>query len=114
MSTHVNANMSDSIKDLTAIVMAFSAARGWQQRPNEQKDLAISISMEAAELLEHFQWVKDEQIAARVAERREDIADEVSDVVIYALQLAAHCDIDLGAAIVRKMEKNAEKYPVKV
>lgn len=106
--------MSDSIKDLTAIVMAFSAARGWQQRGNEQKDLAMSISIEAAELLEHFQWVKDVELVARVAEHREEIADEVSDVVIYALQLAAHCDIDLGAAIVRKMEKNAVRYPVKV
>ena len=103
--------MSDSIKHLTDIVMTFSKVRGWQQRPNAQKDLAISVSLEAAELLEHFQWVADSDIATRVAEHRDDIADEVADVVIYALQFAAHCNIDLGDAIERKMKKNSEKYP---
>ena len=103
--------MSDSIKALTDLVMTFSKERGWQQRPDAQKDLAISVSLEAAELLEHFQWVADDDIATRVAEHRDDIADEVADVVIYALQFAAYCDIDLGAAIENKMKKNAEKYP---
>ncbi len=105
--------MSDSIKYLTDIVLEFSKARGWQQRPNQQKSLAISISLEAAELLEHFQWVADGDIATHVAEHKEGIADEVSDVVIYALQFAAHCDIDLGTAIEEKMKKNALRYPVK-
>lgn len=105
--------MSDSIKDLTDLVMTFSKVRGWQQQPNAQKDLAISVSLEAAELLEHFQWVADKDITARVAEHRDDIADEVADVVIYALQFAAHCDIDLGEAIENKMKKNALRFPVK-
>lgn len=103
--------MSDSIKELTHTIRAFTDARGWL-KTFVPKDLAMSISMEAAELLEHFQWVPEERLAQRVEERKGEISDEVADVVIYCLQFAERCGIDLGRAIEEKMAKNAVKYPL--
>ena len=104
--------MPDSIKELTARIRAFSDARGWYEKGNvDLKGIAISISLEAAELLEHFQWTSDDAIGARVEERKRELSDEVADVVIYALQFADRAGIDLGEAIEAKMRKNAEKYP---
>ncbi len=76
------------------------------------KGIAISISLEAAELLEHFQWVKDDEIDVRIESRKENIKDELADVVIYALQFAERMGIDLGEAVQAKMQKNSKKYPI--
>lgn len=104
--------MSDSIKQLTDEIRAFSDARNWYSKGRvDLKGIAISISLEAAELLEHFQWTPDEEINGRVEARKQELSDEVADVVIYALQFADRAGIDLGEAVRAKMEKNAEKYP---
>ena len=88
-------------------VLEFRDERGWGQYHNE-KDLAISISLEANELLENFQW-RDSEEAAR--ESRQNIKEEMADVLIYLLQLADKLDIDLEEEALRKLKKNALKYP---
>lgn len=105
--------MNDSIKEITSELSAFSEARGWYKDGIPMlKGIAISISLEAAELLEHFQWIKDVDVENHVDAHREEISNELADVVIYALQFAKKMDIDLADAIREKMKKNAEKYPI--
>ena len=74
--------------------------------------MAVSISIEAAELLEHFQWKNAAQCEAHVKANRETVADEVADVAIYLFELADLMDLDLGEVMLRKLRKNAAKYPV--
>ncbi|AJY74288.1 nucleotide pyrophosphohydrolase [Paenibacillus beijingensis] len=89
-------------------IIRFRDERNWKQYHNP-KDLAISISLEAAELLEHFQW-SDWQEAAQ--DKRDDIADELADVLIYCFTMADQMGFDLETIIRSKMEKNARKYPI--
>ncbi|MBI5405054.1 MAG: nucleotide pyrophosphohydrolase [Candidatus Kerfeldbacteria bacterium] len=102
--------MSD-IEELTDQIVAFSKERDWLQFHNP-KDLAESIIIEAAELLEHFQWKTKDEAIRHVKEKQVDVADELADVMIYALELAYHMKIDVRQAIEDKMKKNAVKYPV--
>ena len=74
--------------------------------------MAISISLESNELLEHFQWKNPEEVVSYVASHREDIADEMADVFTYLIQFAGAIDVDLFDTTLRKLEKSAEKYPV--
>jgi dCTP diphosphatase len=102
--------MSD-LERLTAAVLRFRDERDWKQFHNP-KDLALSLVLEAGELLEIFQW-KDAQGVAQAAQaRRDDLADELADVLAYTLLLASELGIDLAAALPAKLEKNARKYPV--
>ncbi len=99
------------IKKLTEKVLAFRDERDWKQFHNS-KDLALSLVLEAAEVLEIFQWKQDMgaiQNAAR--ERKEDLADELADVFCYTLLLANDLGIDLEQALESKIEKNGVKYP---
>ena len=100
-----------TIAELTSRINAFRDARDWRQFHNP-KDMAVSISIEAAELLEHFQWKNAAECEAHIAANREAVADEVADVAIYLFELADLLGLDLGAEMVRKLEKNAVKYPV--
>ena len=102
--------MSDLVKTVERI-RAFRDARDWMQFHNP-KNLACSLVIEAAELLEHFQWKTPEESEALVHERREEIAHEMADVAVYLLELADNLGIDLLAAIDRKMDLNEAKYPV--
>lgn len=97
------------MKDLIQKITEFRDERGWAPYHNE-KDLAISISLEANELLENFQWRDSEEA---VAESRQNIKEEMADVFIYLLQLADKMNVDLEEEAFKKMEKNALKYPVK-
>ena len=76
------------------------------------KNLAVSISIEAAELLELFQWQTGEESTRFAAENRERVSEEIADVAIYLVELADIAGIDLAKAIDAKLEKNARKYPV--
>ena len=100
--------------DLVRAVLAFRDARDWKQFHNP-KDLAISISLEAAELLEHFQWKTPAEVAAHLADprRREEVADEMADVQCLLLALGDAAGVDLHAATLRKLRKAARKYPVR-
>jgi len=101
----------DSIRDLTTRINAFRDARDWKQFHNP-KDMAVSISIESAELLEQFQWKNAEECEAHVQDNREAVADELADVAIYLFELADLLQMDLGQEMLRKLDKNAAKYPV--
>ena len=92
-------------------IQQFRDERDWKKYHNP-KDLAISISIEAAELLEHFQWKTPEQLDKKVQDDREKIGEEMADVYIYLLELSDITGIDLIDAAEKKLEKNAKKYPV--
>ncbi|BDU74167.1 nucleotide pyrophosphohydrolase [Mesoterricola silvestris] len=95
-------------KSLIDEILRFRDARNWKQFHNP-KDLAISLSIEASELLECFQWASS---AEALASRREQIAEELADVMIYAALLAEATGLDLEAITRAKLAVNAEKYPV--
>lgn len=86
----------------------FREDRNWRQYHNE-KDLAISISLEASELLELFQWRSSEEV---IGSKRERIEEELADVLIYSYMLADNLEMDIDKIIERKLEKNNQKYPV--
>jgi NTP pyrophosphatase (non-canonical NTP hydrolase) len=96
------------MKNLTQQIIQFRDERNWKQFHNP-KDLAISVNLEASELLEHFQW-SDWQSA--VEKNREGIADELADVMIYCLMMAHDMGLDPETIIRNKLVKNGEKYPV--
>jgi len=109
--------MSDretTILELRTLVERFVAERDWEQF-HSPKNLAMSLAIEAAELMEHFQWLTPEESrgAAADGDKRTAIADELADVMCYALAMANALELDLSSAVAQKMEKNAQKYPVK-
>ena len=86
----------------------FRDDRNWRQFHNE-KDLAISISLEASELLELFQWKQPEEMTTTQLER---IKEELADVLIYSYMMADNLNLDIDTMIEEKLEKNNQKYPV--
>ena len=94
------------IKDLTERMHAFVRSKGWYEpdssRPQTPRNLAISLSLEAAEILEHFQW-------REAAKDQKELASELADVALYLLQLASVSGIDLEQAILKKLEINASR-----
>jgi NTP pyrophosphatase (non-canonical NTP hydrolase) len=101
------------IKDLTKQINKFVSERDWD-RFQTPKDLAISVSLEAAELLEHFQWKNNGQSKKHVLENKEEMGEELADVAIYLFNLAERIHINLGEAITKKLAKSSKKYPVKL
>ncbi len=99
------------LDDLRARLAEFAAARDWDTFHNP-KNLAMALTAEAGELLEHFQWLTPDEAATPEPGAREEIALECADVLLYLLRLCDKLDIDLAAAARRKLELNAEKYPV--
>lgn len=102
---------SNNLQELIDQIVAFRDARNWKQFHNP-KDLAISLVLEAGEVMEHFQWKNAEEMAKHVEEHREDIADELADTIFYLLLMAHDLDIDIAEALEKKIEKNNAKYPV--
>ncbi len=103
--------MSD-IKKLTRKINKFVEDRDWKQFHNH-KDMALSLVLEAVEVLEHFQWkasIKD--INKHAKHKKTDIADELADVAIYLFELADNLGIDIAKAVEGKLKKNSAKYPV--
>ena len=103
--------MSRSIQEVTAAIKAFRDERDWMQFHNP-KDMAVALSIEAGELLEQFLWKTTEECEARTESHREAIAEEIADIGCFLFELADNLGIDLGEAILEKIQKNAEKYPV--
>ena len=99
------------MENVLAKIRKFRDDRDWKQF-HDPKSLAASISIEAAELLELFQWLSAEESARFAAQNRERVADEMADVAIYLLELADITGIDLARAIEAKLEKNEKRYPV--
>jgi len=104
--------MSD-IQDLTNKINQWVAERGWE-KAQKPKDLAISLSLEAAEVLEHFQWKNERKVSKHIKENKEELADELADVAVYLLKLADKTKINLAEAIESKLIKASKKYPVKL
>jgi dCTP diphosphatase len=107
--------MSDqttTLLELRTLVANFVAARDWQQF-HSPKNLSMSLAIEAAELMEHFQWLTIEQsrAVATQPEKLGEVADELADILCYALALANELHIDVADAVRDKMVKNERKYP---
>ncbi|HEV8604089.1 MAG TPA: nucleotide pyrophosphohydrolase [Tepidisphaeraceae bacterium] len=102
---------NDSLSALTKLVLDFRTARDWKQF-HTPKELAISLVVEAAELLEIFQWKQGEELNQAVAKRRTEIADELADCLHSILLLAHDLKIDPAEALAEKMRKMEAKYPV--
>jgi len=105
--------VSTSIEKLTSLVRSFCEARDWDQY-HGPKDLAIGVITEASELLEHFRFLSDEQALAVLQNpsHKEEIEDELADVLFFLLRFSQRFEVDLGHALIRKIGKSERKYPV--
>lgn len=103
---------STTVAQLKMLVSDFVAERNWCQF-HTPKNLAMSLAIEAAELMEHFQWLEPEESRAvgNAPTKKSAIADEIADVLAYTLAMGSELEIDLAAALRAKMQKNAIKYP---
>ncbi len=102
-----------TLKQLRDVMRRFVSQRQWTKY-HKPKNLSMSIAIEAAELMEHFQWLdhdEAEQVSAE-KELRAEIASEMADILAYLLSLANALDIDLSQTFVDKMERNEKKYPI--
>lgn len=94
------------IRELTREMNAFVTSKGWyaedSKRPQSPKNLAVSLSLETAEILEHFQWRED-------VKDKDELASELADVALYLLQLASVSGIDLEEAIINKLKINSTR-----
>lgn len=100
-----------TVAQLKQVVAEFVAQRDWRQF-HDPKNLSMSIAIEAAELMEHFQWLRSDQLdQTQSAEQLAEIRDEIADVAAFLLSMVNVLDIDLSDALERKMLKNAGKYP---
>jgi NTP pyrophosphatase (non-canonical NTP hydrolase) len=100
------------MEETIAKIRRFRDERDWRQF-HDPKSLAASVAIEAAELLELFQWLTPGEAHRQAAENRERVAEEIADVAIYLIELADVAGIDFVRALEAKLEKNALKYPAR-
>lgn len=100
-----------SLEDLQKMIRKFCDDRDWDQFHNP-KDLSISLALEAAEVMEHFQWKNEAEMSTHSKDHKDDIGEEIADVFYWVLLLSNKLDIDLVDAFQKKMAKNDAKYPV--
>ncbi len=100
-----------NIKNLTKRIIDFRDTRDWKQFHNP-KDVAISLSLEAAEVVEHFQWKNGDELKEYVKTHKEHIGEELADVLYWVLLMSHDLGIDINEALEKKMDKNEEKYAV--
>lgn len=101
-----------NLKEAMDALLKFREERNWAQF-HTPKNLSMSITIECAELMEHFQWKKDDEIAEHLKTGEfENVKDEIADIASYLLLLSHDLGIDLNRAILDKVKKNAVKYPV--
>jgi len=100
-----------TVEEILRKIKNFRDKRDWMQF-HDPKNMSISIMIEAAELLEHFQWKTSEEAIKHAAEHKEEIADEIADIATYLFELADNLKIDLMDAMEKKLAKNEQKYPV--
>jgi dCTP diphosphatase len=99
------------LEELREKLRKFAAERDWDQF-HSPKNLAMSVSIEAGELLEIFQWLTEEESRALTPEAKAAVAEEIADVLLYLVRLGDQLGIDLAAAARSKLVANAQKYPV--
>ncbi|MDE2402653.1 MAG: nucleotide pyrophosphohydrolase [Burkholderiales bacterium] len=103
--------MSDPIQELAQGLERFALERDWKQF-HSPKNLASALAVEASELLEHFQWLTEDQSRHLTPVKKQAVAHEMADVLLYLVQLSSALGIDLMKAAQAKMAINAQKYPV--
>lgn len=103
-------DQSTSVAELRKIVAQFVREREWEQF-HTPKNLSMSIAIEAAELMEHFQWISGKESATLTTEQKVEVSEELADVICYAMALSNSLDIDVSSAVIRKMALNRKKYP---
>ena len=111
MSNEKDASEFDPLLDLREQLRRFAAERDWDQF-HSPKNLATALSVEAAELLEHFQWLSEDGSKNLAEEKLEKVREELADVFLYLLRLADKLDVDLLDSAARKIKMNAQKYPI--
>jgi NTP pyrophosphatase (non-canonical NTP hydrolase) len=99
------------LKNLTKRIIAFRDARDWKQFHNP-KDVALSLVLEAGEVMEHFQWKSKKEMDKYVVDSKEDISEELADVLYWVLLMSYDLNIDILKALENKIKKNEAKYPV--
>jgi NTP pyrophosphatase (non-canonical NTP hydrolase) len=100
----------ESLEDLKQALRKFAAERDWDQF-HSPKNIAMALSVEVAELLEHFQWMTEEESKNLDEETLNAVAEEIADVQNYLVRLADKVGVDILDATAKKIVKNAEKYP---
>ena len=103
--------MTDSLHDLRRRLQTFVDERDWQQF-HSPKNLAMAMIVEAGELVEHFQWMTEQQSRELTPEKKELVAQEIADTFVYLLRIAEVLGIDIIEAANSKLELNAKKYPL--
>ncbi|HLR23744.1 MAG TPA: nucleotide pyrophosphohydrolase [Pseudogracilibacillus sp.] len=96
------------MKNLQQDIIQFVEKRNWTNN-QDIRNLAISINLEASELLEHFQWCN---AAEAIRQEKDEIAEEAADILIYLLQFAHYADFDLQEAVKKKLAKNEQRFPI--
>lgn len=99
------------IQDITKKILHFRDTRNWKQF-NNSKDMALSLSLEASEVLEHFQWKTNSEIEAYTTNKKTEIGKELADVLYWTLLMAHDLNIDIEKVFNKKMKENALKYPI--
>ena len=102
--------MTEQLQLLKEKIRQFADERDWEQF-HSPKNLAMALIVEAAELVEHFQWLSEEQSRSLPAEQQSEVEAELADILIYLVRIADKLDIDLNQAALKKLQSNAEKYP---
>lgn len=101
----------DSIAKITEEIKRFRDERDWLQF-HDPKNMAVSIVLEASELLEHFQWKTKAEVKEYIQSNQESVQEEIADISMYLFELADNLGIDLLEAMEKKLKKNSDKYPV--
>ena len=99
-----------NIEDLKQHLREFADERDWEKY-HSPKNLVMAMSVEMAELMEHFEWMTEQQSLNLDAETRDAVALEMADVMIYLVRMADRCGVDMDDAVLRKLMINADKYP---
>lgn len=99
------------VEELIKRIIDFRNARDWEQFHNP-KDVALSLVLEAGEVMEHFQWKNKEEIEKYVVEAKSEIGEELADVLYWVLLMSHDLKIDVLDALEKKIRKNEDKYPV--
>lgn len=100
-----------NVNDLTKRIIAFRNARDWKQFHNP-KDLSLSLVLEAAEVMEHFQWKSKEEMEKYVRTNKTEIGEELADVLYWVLLISHDLKINVLDALEKKIKKNEDKYPI--
>ncbi len=112
-SSHIANDADTTVQNLRDMVAAFVSERQWEKF-HSPKNISMALTIEAAELMEHFQWatIEDSRAVVHDSTKLADVGEELADVLCYGMALANSLGIDISQTMKKKMEKNREKYPI--